>query len=454
MSIIFLNDIFKAIETDDFQNIYGKILKLDIHEFNQLPKFDEVTNTYTYKYKYQSDIFLNISVYKLFAKTVYSLYIQYNDEQQWLTDVLDIDPSQENPFKRYGRYAYIRLNIDYHSFTVEDPDSEQVHLIMQNRILIETIVDSLNTSSKNNIINTYQLFDKNLIFALDELEFISSIPALNIFTFEYGKNPLTQIVIAVKDGYNELYLKSYNTELNIFQWVWLTNIPFFYFQNKDLVYIPLTNTLCENIDAWDMYHDSALNIFNQCETNDAITLEKNNHDHQTTKNDVTSVFNNIYAYKQTNKLNLIDITNILSHEDIDKIFYLEGYGNVTLKNYGDVWIICEYNNEMIYLDRYGRFISEDPAEPVVFFINENKPDWSTYKQIKSNNKQVFSNQQVFEFKPFDKVLVRHTINEKWKIDIFERIYFDNCYVCLTGTYYYCIPYNEKTADLLGTTNIK
>jgi hypothetical protein len=453
MSIIFLNDIFKAIETDDFQNVYSKILKLDIHEFNQLPEFDEVTNTYTYKYKYESNIFLKISVHKVFAKNVYSIYIQYNDEQQWLTDVLDIDLSQENPFKRYGKYAYIRLNVNYNSFRKDDLDSSTDQLIMQNKILIETIVDSLNTSSKNNIINTYQLFDKNLIFGLDELEFISSIPALNIFTFEYNKNPLTQIVIAVKDGYNELYLKSYNTELNIFQWVWLTNIPFFIFK-KELVYIPLTNTLNENVDAWDMYHNSALNIFNQYETNTAITLEKDKLNNPTIKNDVASVFNSIYAYKQTNKLNLIDITNILSHEDLGKIFYLEGYGNVTLKNYGDVWIICEYNNEMIYLDRYGRFVSEDPTEPVAFFINENKPDWSTYKLTKSNNKQASSNQQTGDFKPFDKVLVRHTINEKWKIDIFERIYFDNCYVCLTGTYYYCIPYNEKTADLLGTTNIK
>ena len=29
---------------------------------------------------------------------------------------------------------------------------------------------------------------------------------------------------------------------------------------------------------------------------------------------------------------------------------------------------------------------------------------------------------------------------------------DNFYVCISNEYYYCIPYNEETKHLVGTTN--
>lgn len=59
-----------------------------------------------------------------------------------------------------------------------------------------------------------------------------------------------------------------------------------------------------------------------------------------------------------------------------------------------------------------------------------------------------------EFKPFEKVLVRDDINEKWSINIFS--YYDEekedfPYICLSGCYLYCIPY-EGNEYLLGTTD--
>lgn len=57
------------------------------------------------------------------------------------------------------------------------------------------------------------------------------------------------------------------------------------------------------------------------------------------------------------------------------------------------------------------------------------------------------------FKPFDKVLVRDGIDEQWRIHIFSHHQNgDFSYVCLTGAYRYCIPYNEDTAQLLNTTD--
>lgn len=59
-----------------------------------------------------------------------------------------------------------------------------------------------------------------------------------------------------------------------------------------------------------------------------------------------------------------------------------------------------------------------------------------------------------EFKPFDKVLVRDDINDKWSINLFS--YYDEedrnfPYVCISGHYEHCIPYGGNEY-LLGTTD--
>lgn len=59
-----------------------------------------------------------------------------------------------------------------------------------------------------------------------------------------------------------------------------------------------------------------------------------------------------------------------------------------------------------------------------------------------------------QFQPFDKVLVRDSEQGKWNIEFFGFIVDDENfkYRCLYDSYRYCIPYNEKTKHLLGTTD--
>lgn len=57
-----------------------------------------------------------------------------------------------------------------------------------------------------------------------------------------------------------------------------------------------------------------------------------------------------------------------------------------------------------------------------------------------------------ELKPFDKVLVRDTKYSEWQADFFSNIDEDNRFVCVGATWSFCIPYNEETAKLIGTTN--
>lgn len=60
----------------------------------------------------------------------------------------------------------------------------------------------------------------------------------------------------------------------------------------------------------------------------------------------------------------------------------------------------------------------------------------------------------FQFKPFDKVLVRSTNESFWRTNFFSHINTDRCckasYCCVAGNWIECIPYNKETAHLLGT----
>jgi len=58
----------------------------------------------------------------------------------------------------------------------------------------------------------------------------------------------------------------------------------------------------------------------------------------------------------------------------------------------------------------------------------------------------------YEFKPFDKVLVRDDIKDsKWSCDLFSHKNEDGLYVCIGRIWEKCIPY-EGNEHLLGTTN--
>ena len=57
-----------------------------------------------------------------------------------------------------------------------------------------------------------------------------------------------------------------------------------------------------------------------------------------------------------------------------------------------------------------------------------------------------------ELKPFDKVVVRCSEADRWSIDFFSyKVH--NGYICTGDAWFgYCLPYNDETAHLLGTTD--
>ena len=57
-----------------------------------------------------------------------------------------------------------------------------------------------------------------------------------------------------------------------------------------------------------------------------------------------------------------------------------------------------------------------------------------------------------KLKPFDKVIVRCSKADKWSIDFFSYK-VSNGYICTGDAWFgYCLPYNDETAHLLGTTD--
>ena len=59
-----------------------------------------------------------------------------------------------------------------------------------------------------------------------------------------------------------------------------------------------------------------------------------------------------------------------------------------------------------------------------------------------------------EFKPFDKILGRNEKYDVWEADLFSHYREESQYPfqCIGFSRKYCIPYNEETAHLLGTTD--
>ena len=84
----------------------------------------------------------------------------------------------------------------------------------------------------------------------------------------------------------------------------------------------------------------------------------------------------------------------------------------------------------------------------VLFPSKEQRDWSKFnvKKPKFDPKTL---------QPFDKVLVRDTNSEKWRIQLFSHIIkdcFPSEYHCVNSCYNFCIPYNDDTKHIVGTTD--
>ena len=148
----------------------------------------------------------------------------------------------------------------------------------------------------------------------------------------------------------------------------------------------------------------------------------------------------------------IDLTKIL--KDCPKGFklYSSVHGEVQFRYIynGDFPIVVELSDSSdVDFTKDGKLYLSYDGECALFPSKEQR-DWSKftapwYKKDKFDPKTL---------KAFDRVLVRHECYHRWRCEFYSYIHDDNGsypYVAISGAYKRCIPYNEETKHLVGTT---
>ena len=105
------------------------------------------------------------------------------------------------------------------------------------------------------------------------------------------------------------------------------------------------------------------------------------------------------------------------------------------------------NNALDSFTQDGRLFEEHNGECMLFPSREQR-DWSKFKPKKP--KQPKFDPKTLQ--PFDKVLARLDDQGIWYCEWFSFIQKDTNLIKCCGAYYkYCIPYNDDTKHLVGTT---
>ena len=150
----------------------------------------------------------------------------------------------------------------------------------------------------------------------------------------------------------------------------------------------------------------------------------------------------------------IDLTKILKNCPKGWKFYSSAFGEVEFDSMSEYNInpICIRVNANFYplLNKYGKYHIENKGE-CILFPSKDQRDWSKftapwYKKEKFDPKTL---------KPFDKVLVRDKYSFQWTCTFYSYTREDTNilkYATINTVYEYCIPYNDETKHLVGTTD--
>lgn len=144
----------------------------------------------------------------------------------------------------------------------------------------------------------------------------------------------------------------------------------------------------------------------------------------------------------------LDLSKILKYCPKGWRFYTSVWGEVEFIEYngcGD--FIFDRNIDTVSLNSNGTYCCFGEC---IIFPSKEQRDWSKftapwYKKDKFDPKTL---------KPFDRVLVRNCRAYKWKCEHFSYFNEGNDYACMcsSNSYAFCVPYNDETKHLVGTSN--
>ena len=150
----------------------------------------------------------------------------------------------------------------------------------------------------------------------------------------------------------------------------------------------------------------------------------------------------------------IDLTKILKNAPKGVVLYSTLHGEVELVRVdidGEYPIISNKDGYTQSFTKDGRFQHYYDGE-CILFPSKDQRDWNKFtapwdKEEKFDPKTL---------QPFDKVLVRDNRGREWRCNIFSHINYDDIhfrYITTSSHYYtFCIPYNEDTKHLVGSTD--
>lgn len=129
----------------------------------------------------------------------------------------------------------------------------------------------------------------------------------------------------------------------------------------------------------------------------------------------------------------------------ERAFYYAFY------NADDKFTEAEYGNTKVHYSL--RSATDSEKQQLFDALAKKGKTWDAEKKL------IVDLKSKCEFKPFDKVLCRNSKDDTWEADFFARLTRKEIdytqsgkYLCVGDLWMYCIPYNEETAHLLGTTD--
>lgn len=152
----------------------------------------------------------------------------------------------------------------------------------------------------------------------------------------------------------------------------------------------------------------------------------------------------------------IDLTKILEGCPKGTKFYSSVYGEVSLEsiNISDRYpIVLNTYSKFVtlsacnYYAKDGRYSYAYNGE-CTLFPSKDQRDWAKFERFWDTKVEKFDPHTL---QPFDKILVRDCLDERWGIEIFSH----KTGKVVRGLYsywMYTIPYNEETKHLVGTTD--
>ena len=149
----------------------------------------------------------------------------------------------------------------------------------------------------------------------------------------------------------------------------------------------------------------------------------------------------------------IDLTKILKNCPKGFELYSPLFGNVKLNSISGCYIeIIDNMGSGAYFNKLGQYVSTyEVLNDCLLFPSKEQRDWNKFIAPWYKKKEEFDPKTLQQY---DKVIGRDSNDDIWECSLFSHIREHESfpYRCVGTSFVYCIPYNDETKHLVGTTD--